>query len=88
MRPRDSKCAKKKVSALFQMYFTVIYWIHRANQDQHSLKQVDPENGITVVFDVLLETNFKMDEERLHIRAGAGDLGEFNLNCVDLTSMG
>lgn len=84
----NSKCAKKKESALFQMYFTLIYWFYRPNQEQYSLKQVDPENGVTVVFDVLLESNFKMDEERLHIRAGARDLGEFIVNCVDLVSVG
>ena len=45
---------------------------------------VEPENGVTVVFHVLLESNFKMTEESLHIRAGARDLGQFSLNCVDL----
>lgn len=46
--------------------------------------QVQPENGVTVVFHVLLVSNLKMDEERLHIRASGKDLGDFELNCVDM----
>ena len=64
-----------------------MYCFYRTNQNQHALKQIDPEDGVTVVFHVLLE-NFLMEEERLHIRAGARDLGEFRINCVDLTSVG
>lgn len=40
------------------------------------------------MFHVLLESNFKMEDEGLHIRAGARDLGEFKLNCVDLIAVG
>lgn len=47
--------------------------------------QVDPENGVTVVFHVMLESNFKMEEESLHIRASGLDLGDFNRNCVDMS---
>ncbi|XP_022800357.1 E3 ubiquitin-protein ligase rnf213-alpha-like [Stylophora pistillata] len=48
------------------------------------LKQVEPEVGVTVVFHVLLVANFKMEEESLHIRANGEDLGNFQLNCVDM----
>lgn len=53
-----------------------------------SFKQVEPEAGITVVFHVLLASNFKMEGEYLHIRANGDDLGNFNLNCVDLEFVG
>ncbi|PFX19442.1 E3 ubiquitin-protein ligase RNF213 [Stylophora pistillata] len=49
-----------------------------------SLKQVEPENGVTVVFHVLLVSNLKMEEEHLHIRASGEDLGDFEVNCVDM----
>ena len=65
-----------------------MYCFYRTTQNQQALKQVDPEDGVTVVFHVLLESNFKMEEESLHIRAGARDLGVFNINCVDLTPVG
>ena len=42
------------------------------------------EAGVTVVFHVLLVSNFKMEEECLHIRASGDDLGSFKINCVDL----
>ena len=47
--------------------------------------QVDPENGVTVVFHVMLESNFKMEDESLHIRAAGLDLGDFKINCVDMS---
>lgn len=40
------------------------------------------------MFHVFVKSPFKMKEEGLHIRAGGKDLGEFQLNCVDLTSVG
>lgn len=46
--------------------------------------QVQPENGVTVVFHVFLVSNLKMEEERLHIRASGNDLGDFEINCVDM----
>ena len=65
-----------------------MYCSYSKAEIQHTLKQVDPENGVTVVFHVLLESNFKMTEESLHIRAGARGLGQFHLNCVDLKPVG
>lgn len=53
-----------------------------------SLKQVEPEAGVTVVFHVLLVSNLKMEEECLHIRAHGDDLGNFDINCVDLEFVG
>jgi len=53
-----------------------------------SFKQVEPEIGVTVVFHVLLVSNFKMEEEHLHIRAQGQDLGDFEVNCVDLKLVG
>ncbi|XP_022806308.1 E3 ubiquitin-protein ligase rnf213-alpha-like [Stylophora pistillata] len=52
------------------------------------LKQVEPELGVTVVFHVLLVSNIKMEEECLHIRANGDDLGNFDINCVDLECVG
>lgn len=49
-----------------------------------TLQQVAPEAGVTVVFHVLLASNFKMTDERLFIRAGGDDLGHFRENCVDM----
>lgn len=49
-----------------------------------TLKQVAPEAGVTVVFQVLLASNFKMTDERLFIRAAGNDLGDFRENCVDM----
>ena len=45
---------------------------------------VAPESGLTVVFHVLLVSNFKMKEGNLFIRAHGEDLGDFELNCVDM----
>ena len=59
-------------------------WSYSTAEIHHTLKPVEPENGVTVVFHVLLESNFKMTEESLHIRAAARDLGQFSINCVDL----
>ena len=77
-----------KHSATILTMFHTLYCSYSTAQNQHTLKQVDPENGVTVVFHVLLESNFKMEDESLHIRAGARDLGEFYINCVDLISVG
>lgn len=52
------------------------------------MKQVEPEDGVTVVFHVLLVSNFKMEEERLHIRANGDELANFNINCVDMEQLG
>lgn len=49
-----------------------------------SLMQVPPENGVTVVFHVFLVSSLKMEEESLHIRAFGEDLGDFQINCVDM----
>lgn len=51
------------------------------------LQQVKPEAGVTVVFHVLLLSNFKMTEESLFIRAHGTDLGDFVQNCVDMTAV-
>ncbi|KAL9988396.1 hypothetical protein ACROYT_G002834 [Oculina patagonica] len=48
------------------------------------LQQVKPEAGVTVVFHVLLASNFKMTEESFNVRAAGVDLGDFYLNCVDM----
>ena len=53
-----------------------------------SLEQVEQEAGVTVMFHVLLMSSFKMEGECLHIRAKGDDLGNFNLNCVDLEFLG
>lgn len=45
---------------------------------------MEPEVGVTVVFHVLLVSNFKMEEVSLHIRASGADLGNFGINCVDM----
>ena len=82
------KQTKKSILLRFSRCFILLHCFYRIVQNQHDLKQVDPEDGVTVVFHVLLESNFKMEEERLHIRAGAKELGEFDINCVDLTSVG
>ena len=69
-------------------YISDFDWFHRTSQVQISLKQVEPEEGVTVVFHVLLVSSFKMDEEGLHIRACGEDLGNFKINFVDLGLMG
>ena len=53
-----------------------------------SLKQVEPDKGVTVVFHVLLVTNLTLEKDGLHIRAHGSDLGDFEVNCVDLTLIG
>jgi len=63
-------------------------YFHRTSQPPISLEQVEPERGVTVVFHVLLVTNFNMEEERLHIRAHGEDFGDFKINCVDLNLVG
>ena len=82
------KQTKQSILLRFSGCFIHMYCFYRTTQNQQALKQVDPEDGVTVVFHVLLEPNFKMEEGRLHIRAGARDLGLFNINCVDLTPVG
>lgn len=52
-----------------------------------SLQQVEPAAGVTVVFQVLLASNFKMTEESFFIRADGVDLGHFQQNCVDMTAV-
>ena len=73
---------------ILELFFSVHNCFHRTSQVPISLKQVEPENGVTVVFHVLLVSNFKMEEEHLHIRAHGQDLGEFEVNCVDLKLVG
>lgn len=53
-----------------------------------TLQQVSPEAGVTVMFHVLLASNFKMAEESLFIRAYGEDLGSFQQNCVDMIEVG
>lgn len=65
--------------------FSLSLSLSRETQEQNRLMQVDPEHGVTVVFHVMLESNFKMEEESLHIRASGLDLGDFNINCVDMS---
>ncbi|XP_068734956.1 E3 ubiquitin-protein ligase rnf213-alpha-like isoform X2 [Montipora capricornis] len=52
-----------------------------------SLQQVPPENGVTVVFHVLLASSFKMADASLFIRAHGEDLGNFEQNCVDMAAV-
>lgn len=50
-----------------------------------NLPQVAPEDGVTVVFDVLVASNHKLTaEESLFIRAQGEDFGNFQMNCVDM----
>ena len=56
-------------------------------QPPPSLQQVKPEAGVTVVFHVLLSSNFKMVEESFFIRAHGVDLGDFRQNCVDMRTV-
>ena len=53
-------------------------------QPTSSIQQVKPEAGVTVVFHVLLASNFRMTEENFFIRAHGADLGDFQENCVDM----
>ncbi|XP_068759451.1 E3 ubiquitin-protein ligase rnf213-alpha-like isoform X4 [Montipora capricornis] len=53
---------------------------------QSLLAGVAPESGVTVVFHVLLVSNFNMKEGNLFIRAHGEDLGNFQLNCVDMVA--
>ena len=48
------------------------------------MKPVEPENGVTVIFHVVLSSNLNMEEEHMHIRAEGEDLGDFELNCVEM----
>ena len=59
---------------------------HRT-QPPPRLQQVKPDAGVTVVFHVLLASNFKMPEENLFIRANGVDLGDFTENCVDMSAV-
>lgn len=52
-----------------------------------SLQQVELEAGVTVVFHVLLASNFKMTEESFFIRANGVDLGNFEQNCVNMSAV-
>lgn len=62
--------------------------LFRRMQPPPSLQQVKPEAGVTVIFHVLLASNFKMTEESFGIRAHGADLGDFVLNCIDMTAAG
>ena len=64
------------------------WFFYQRSTPPTSLKQVEPEAGVTVVFHVLLVSDFKMEEECLHIRADGDDLGNFGMNCVDLEFVG
>ena len=50
----------------------------------NTVKPVEPENGVTVIFHVVLSSNLNMEEEHMHIRAEGEDLGDFELNCVEM----
>ena len=63
------------------------YLLFRRTQPPPSIQQVKPDAGVTVVFHVLLASNFKMTEENLFIRANGLDLGEFRENCVDMSAV-
>ena len=56
-------------------------------QQPPSLQQVKPESGVTVVFHVLLASNFNMTEESCFIRAHDVDLGAFEQNCVEMSTV-
>ncbi|XP_015758589.1 PREDICTED: uncharacterized protein LOC107337867 [Acropora digitifera] len=59
----------------------------KEQSDSHqSLLGVTSESGVTVVFHVLLVSDFKMKEENLFIRASGEELGDFHLNCVDMVA--
>ncbi|XP_020630793.1 flocculation protein FLO11-like isoform X2 [Orbicella faveolata] len=62
---------------------------HEASTTQPppSLQQVKPEAGVTVVFHVLLSSNFKTTEESFFIRAHGVDLGDFRQSCVDMRTV-
>ena len=52
---------------------------------QHGkLTQVEPENGVTVIFHVMLASDLNMEEEHMHIQAEGEDLGDFKTTCVDM----
>ena len=63
------------------------YFLLPRTRPPGSLQQVKPDVGVTVVFHVLLTSNFKMTEENLSIRAYGVDLGDFRVNCVDMTAV-
>ena len=50
----------------------------------NTLKQVEPEDGVTVIFHVVLASNLNMEEGHMHIQAEGEDLGDFKINCVDM----
>lgn len=56
---------------------------HLRTQPPPSLQQVKPEAGVTVVFHVLLASNFNMTEESFFIRAHGVDLGDFEMTAVE-----
>ena len=67
------------------MWGNCFYFLFHRTEPSPSLQQVKPDAGVTVVFHVLLTSNFKMTEENLSIRAYGVDLGDFMLNCVDMS---
>ena len=54
------------------------------------LQLIDPEQGVTVVFQVLVSPSFLQDQEKgnVIIRAGGQDLGHWRLSCVDMHPVG
>ena len=75
-----------EMMSIFLVICLLTFFCHSFDRTQPppSLKQVNREAGVTVVFHVLLASNFKMTEESLFIRAHGVDLGDFGLNCVDM----
>lgn len=69
------------------MFVIIFYRSFHRTRPPPSLQQVKPEAGVTVVFHVLLDSNFKMAEENLFIRANGEDLGNFCQNCVDMSAV-
>ena len=63
----------------------LITCFYRTRQVRKSVKEVDPERGVTIVFHILLDSNFNIPgEASLHIRANGVDIGHWDVNCVDL----
>lgn len=69
------------------MWGNSFYFLFHRTQPPTSIQQVKPDAGVTVVFHVLLTSNFKMTEENLFIRAHGVDLGDFMENCVDMSAV-
>ena len=54
------------------------------------LQLIDPEQGVTVVFQVFVSPSFLQGQEKgnVIIRAGGEDLGHWTLSCVDMHPVG